>query len=505
MAAWKHPALGPIELMPLKLRPAKVWRHFYDMGEHWERICEGEIGPMRGETEAVVGVVRAEHYELPQIDRVRWHRARNLLVSHHDAIYGPAYAAEMASLGTIWTPGMDGRHRHLALTPQSVLIVVQLELPSWVVTAFRPHPPTQGVEWDEADLRRHAVGYFRKETGMEVESLVRATAENLRLVSAVTPRSPKDVWWLASAVGYGRLLTDHAEVRAGLPAAESVLAAVDGYVMDELRHSLDWEGCLRRLASALKASRPEDAEAVLAASEELLAVAGAVQAAAQADAFCADVEPMIAWLPVEWSHLADRAAMRCQAFGGSQNPVLRLWTAVEDAVVGAMMREAEPAVRPAARLVDSIIPAEPRWRQWRARPATLAKGASTSVAEWVRATLDGLRVARPAPVMGASAPSAQPMEVRGLPAPNAPGFCRVFVADDDNPDGHEVSKHFTGCDGDLWQMDPEDEGVLVILVAGLRPILGAGLNAVLANAAERDDVFVGMRELQPTQVTKASR
>ena len=130
---------------------------------------------------------------------------------------------------------------------------------------------------------------------------------------------------------------------------------------------------------------------------------------------------------------------------------------------------------------------------------------SGAVGAWVQACLDGISVAQPAPALGGGQAAEESSEVRGRPAPRAPGYHRIFVVDRDHPDGCEVSDRFTLSDGDLWRVGPADEGAIVILVAGSRPVPGVGLEAVLANAAERDDVSVGTRELQPIQVTKASR
>ncbi|RZO63731.1 MAG: hypothetical protein EVA89_06310, partial [Sandaracinaceae bacterium] len=97
MRAWAHPSLGPIDLIPRKLCPKKVWQHFYDPGEHWERVCAVDVAVMRRETEAIVGTARATARELPRLAGERWRRARDLLVAHHDGNYAPAYFSEMSS------------------------------------------------------------------------------------------------------------------------------------------------------------------------------------------------------------------------------------------------------------------------------------------------------------------------------------------------------------------------------------------------------------------------
>ena len=495
MASWKHPILGPINLIRRKWRPKKVWKHFYDAAEHWERLCDHDVGALRSQTEAILQVKRAVKCELPWIEQERWPLGRDLLLSHHDAGYAPIYLTEMASAETTWTPGMDSQQRHRALSPRSVFIVVQLDQPSCVVTAYRPHPPTRGVGWNEADLRRHGRWYFRKETGMNIESLVRATAENLQRVTAV-PRSLRELWWLASAVGYGRLLADHQEVQATLPAAEAALGAVEEDLRQKLVAAFGWDECLGRIAGGLKEDRSEDLEEGLSTSEELLAAASAIGAEEAAHSFCVNAEELLGWLPPEWSHMADIAATRCRAFGRSEGAVLRLWTAVETAAVGAMMRQASPAIRPEARFVDELIPADPGWLGWREQIAALAADMSSALGRWLQASVDSVSVIQPAPALGGAEPAEEPWEVHGRPEPDAPHY-RAFVIDEQHPEGHEVTERFTWADGDLWRIDREGDHALVVVVAGESPILGSDLESILAHAAEKEDVLVVQRVLSP--------
>jgi hypothetical protein len=488
--------IGPIEPLPREMRPAKVWKHFYNQSQHWERICERDVASMRREAEAVVGIQRDHREVLPLMDRKRWARTRDLLGRHHDAAYAPAYQAEMSSPDALWTPTQDAQRRHQVLTPNAVFAVVQVDGWNWVVTAFRPLPPIWGLDWNEVNIRRYAADYFRKETGMHGDNLVRITAENLQRASTAVPRSAQDTWWLASAIGYGRLLVHHSEVANALAAAEAVLTISPAEVVAELARALDWDGCLRHLADALKDSRSEEAEAVLATAEELLVAASVIATETQADAFCAEAEALIAWLPAEWGHLLDRAASRREVLGSPDHPVYRLWSAVEDAAVGAEMRELPAAIRPVPRLADAVIAARPPWRRWRARVAQLALVAPTAVTDWVRSSLDGIHVARPAPVMGAAGTPSGSWDVLGRPAPEAPCF-KLFVVDEANPEGHEVTEHFDPAGDKLWIIEPGDEAALIILVASLKPIGDGDLQSVLTEAGRRDDVFVGTKELSP--------
>ena len=503
MSAWKHPSLGPIELIPRKLCPKKVWKHFYDSHEHWERVCTIDVASMRLQAEDIVGTARVNEPNLPRLAGDQWRRVRDILVSHHESTYAPAYSSEMSSPETVWTSSMDAAHRHQALTPRSIFVVVQLDRPrSWVVTAFRPHLPDQDVEWDEAELRRHGVWYFRKETGVNVDDLAPAVAENLRRVTRM-PSTTKELWWLASAVGYGRLLRHVLEVHDALPAAEAALFGTPDSLLEDLRRTLDWQRLMGRLADALKEARSEELEGVLAEAEELLAVGAALGAESAAEAFCAEAETMLPWLPAEWAHIADRARHRVRTVAAEPNLVVRLWIAVEDAATAALAREMEPSFRPASGIADDLIPQQPRWLIWLDRVGDLAARAAAAATSWIDSSIEGLTVAPMMPTMGVSGVSNDEWTVRGRPAPGAPHY-RVFVVDAEHPDGWEVTEQFTEADGDLWRLEA-NEPVLVVIIAGEQPLVGLGMAQVLDEASSRDDVVARARELQPTHATKARR
>lgn len=503
MSAWTHPSLGPIDLIPPNLRPEKVWKHFYDPHEHWERVCSADIAAMRLDAEDIIGAARAGGDSLPPLPAERRRRAMALMVAHHDATYAPAYLSEMSSPETRWTPKRDSARKHRALTPRSVFIVVQLGQPrSYVVTAFRPHPRTEGVEWDEAEFRQHGIWYFQKDTGVRVEDLALAVVENLQRVSS-TPSTVKELWWLASAVGYGRLLRHVPEIRDALPIPETALSGTAEPVIDELRGALGWEALAGRLAEALKETRCEDLEAVLADAEELLAVAAVVGADAEAEAFCDEAEMLLPWLPAEWAHIADRARLRVDAFAMQPSHVARLWNAVEDAGTASLVREVDPSVRPASRVADGLIPQRPRWLSWFDSIADLATRATTAVTTSLERSLAGLTITPSEPILSGSDHTNDEWTIRGRPAPGALHH-RVFVVDAENPDGSEVTDKFTEADGELWLLNA-DEQALVVIIAGETPLVGRSLAQVLKEASTRDDVAVRARELQPTQATKARR
>lgn len=508
MKGWKHPRLGRIDPLSTDAQPHKVWKHFYDEAEHWERLCDTDVASLRGESERIVGEHRERESALPRMSPKKFRRAKKLLKRHHDDFYARIYGSEMMSEETIWTPFMDSQHRVRALTLRSIFVVVELESPECrVVTAYRPHPTLRDVSMNEAEIQRYAKDYFERRTGMKLDGLARTAADCLQRATTAAPVAASDTWWLASAIGYGRLLSTHALVKPKLQVAERMLESVSPNLLTELAESLDWDGCLELVASALKETRPEDLEHALASSEELLAVAGPIEANDAAKEFIEAFELLIAWVPPEWSHLADTAGARTAAFNDSDSLVLRMWESVEEAVLASLIREGEPTVRPAATLIDSLIPPPKPWHRFADRISKLPTriGASVSAAGyWAASSLDSIAVQRPAPAMGDSATDSEHWEVRSTAAENAPDF-RAFVVDDDHPDGYDVSDLFSPTDVSIWQIDSAEDSALVVVVAGEAPLHEGGLDALLNEAEAREDVVVQTREVQPTQVTKAKR
>ncbi len=504
-----HPLPKQIELMPLKLRPSKVWKHFYDPHERWDRICATDIESMRREAEVIVGIAREEKRELPRLpDEQQWWLARDLLVEHHDRAYGPTYDSEMRSCETWWGRSSSKKDRELALTPRSVFIVLENHVQndrgrSRVVTAFRPHPQTQGVDWDEDEFRRHGEWYFKRERGVNTHGFATVVAENLRRVFKA-PSSIKELWWLASAVGYGRLLQHEPEVKDVLLVAESALSGTPNSLLEELRGVLGWQLVLGRLAEALKEVRSEDLDGVLADAEELLMVGAVISAESDADTFCAEAEMLLPWMPVEWAHVAELASHHLSTFTMWSSPVVRLWSAVEDAATAAVIREQEPAFRPASVLVDKLIPQQSRCSILSTKFVDFAGPANVAaISNWIGKSIEGLFVAPLVPTMGGGDITDYEWILRGCPAPNAPHY-RVFVVDKDYPDGYEVTEQFTEADGDLWRLESEEK-VFVVMIAGERPLGGLSMAQVLDEAYTRCDVVVRWRELQPIQATKARR
>src|SRR4051794_9448531 len=82
----------------IRPQPKKVWRHFHDPSEHWERLVGQDLARLRAEADEVVGARRHDQEELLALSGRVKRRAHEVLCRHHDEHYGPIYLAELSSL-----------------------------------------------------------------------------------------------------------------------------------------------------------------------------------------------------------------------------------------------------------------------------------------------------------------------------------------------------------------------------------------------------------------------
>ncbi len=102
---------GKVEAIEERHQPKKVWKHFHDPAEHWERLAGQDLTGLRLEAEELVGVLRSAQLELPDLPGQRKLRAHEALRRHHDDYYGSIYLTELSSHETRWAETIDRRHR----------------------------------------------------------------------------------------------------------------------------------------------------------------------------------------------------------------------------------------------------------------------------------------------------------------------------------------------------------------------------------------------------------
>jgi hypothetical protein len=93
---------GKVEAISAGRQPKKVWKHFHDPAEHWERLAGQDLTGLRLEAEELVGVLRFDQRDLPDLSGQRKRRAHEALRRHHDDHYGPIYLTELSSHETCW-------------------------------------------------------------------------------------------------------------------------------------------------------------------------------------------------------------------------------------------------------------------------------------------------------------------------------------------------------------------------------------------------------------------
>lgn len=489
--------LAPILGIERKEQPQKVWKHFYNPQEQWEHICDENITAMRRETELALGKTWTcqTRKKIPWVRPAIWEQACELICTHHDNAYHNVYSRKLSSLDAKWTLSMDKRFRYYALLPQSIFIVVDVfrDAPTRVVTAFRPHPDLKDVILSEEEIKHYAEDYFARKTNMSTAKLLQITIKSLRDASNTSPDSVSELWWLASAIGYGRSLNQREEIQDALENAEQTLKKVDPELIQALNDALDWDGILEEIAVGLKDERPEDLEHALLSSEQLLAVATAVGASQAIDAFLKESGELLAWLPSEWNQILEEASAKASFYGAHDSPICKLWESVEDAGIGAMLRQATPpAHRPLARYLDALIPPESTLESLYNRIRGLTSRANDTLIGWAKNSLDALELVAFEPVMGGSGESEAQWKVCGEPAAQSPYF-RLFIVEE-NKEPEEVTAQFTAQDGELWWMD---QPILLVLISSESPIQDEDFNTLLEYAKTRNDIAVATKLINP--------
>ena len=462
------------------------------------RISDESPEPLRSKAEKIVGVSRDRAEELPHVDRGLWRQVKNILEEHHNEGYGPTYLRELYSKRSCWTPFADKLQRHSVLTPNSVYVVVQLdENNCFVLTAYRPHPHNVNVNWSEDDLIRYGRNNFASKNNMRISNFKQIIVKELEKCSSAIPTSVRELWWLALAVGYGRLLAYNEDVKTILSRAEKKLTKVKPEIVEQLAASLDWPGCIEGIASALKDDYPEELEAVLVAFEELLVIADAIEEQETSRIFNQQAGELLAWLPAKWDHLIDFAGSRCEIFNEIDSSAGLLWANIEEALLGAVMRESETDIRPEPRLANVVLPPINFWTKLKDRVFAIQNKISEPLELWAKDFLDGISVESPAPVMGDSLDEQLRWDVFGK-TPKDDFNYRAFIVSEGHEDGYEVTDKFNPEDEYLWYFDKKDEKAILVLVVSNIPVCSEkDLDELLVLAENRNDITVRLKELSP--------
>jgi hypothetical protein len=482
---WSHPELGPIRQMPRRHQAEHVWCHLYDPAERWGELAPADPRELHEEAVANGCPPFRPSKRHPPFDR----HARRLLQRHHDQAYGPAYRAELELPDTRWAVKRSDPERWVARSPRAVIIIVVLNPSPWVLTAYRPLPPLPSVGWSEDDAQAQADYVFEKETGMAADQPTRLAQDLVRFAQA-GGGTPRDAWWLALAVARARARVQQAPALEGpLKAAENALAAGLEAAREAISGALVADDVLDRLAEGLKDEHPAAAEMALSDLEDALLVLDTLELDSAASDMLERASSLLAWLPAAFTPLGAQAALRMGDLG-NQGSAAALWSAVEECLEGAQLRASAPVRRPAASLVDSLLPAPGLLD----RLAGLAARSSGTARGWLDQQLATFDVRAPAPVMGQAAQPDLPWPLIGQLAPSGL-WLRAFVVDAEYPDGYDVTDLALAPGATLWQLEQPGQVAHVVVVAASTEVPGDTLAEVLDAVEQRDDAVVLFRRL----------
>jgi hypothetical protein len=481
---WKHPQLGQVGPIRKEHQAEKVWKHLYNPSEQWAALTTSDLRHLRQEALRTGGLA-SWSLGAPPYD---W-RLRRVLEQHHDAAFAPAYMAELGDGATLWGAKQLDAARWVGRTPNAVIGIVLTAPTSRVLTAYRPHPPVVNVDWREEDFQRQADYVFEKETAMDTPS-TRRLIQELRRTSEVGWATTMDVWWLTFAVAQARARVGTApELQDSLAVAERALDSASRDIREELVQRLHLEAMLDRLAAGLQENEPEGVEQALSDIEDTLLVLDVLGAGSELATLLDGASSLMAWTPAAFTTLTQRALYR-RALYVETSAVAALWDAVEESVIGASVRDTPPSRRPAATLVDVLLPRPSladRLAAWAAR------GADESQA-WIHDQLAILEVRSLAPVMGRGVPPTEPFVVVGH-LRSGPRCLRGFAIDEEYPDGHDVTELVMAPGRSLWQLERPGQEVVIVLFATDTPMVSATLSGLFDEAERRGDVTVGTRRL----------
>lgn len=485
--SWRHPQIGLIDPLRKSHQPKKLWKHFYDEAEHWERLCEVDISLLRDKAESILNVRRNERRELSLVSHSFQEHAQQV----HDEHYGRVYMAQMSDSETRWSM-MDKRYRHHALTPYSIFITVALEEPqSVVITAFRPLPKVHGINMSEEQIAEQANLYFENRVFMNIHRLNELT---LRMFShhTTTPQDIESLWSLTLAMGQAQLLRTP-EIRQAVSKAQVLLAQVPDHVVSALVDALDWQACLDQMICALETESLEEMEDALVQAQALLMVAPLLGAQQQATDFVDDAKMVIAWVPASWSILAEHAASRREHFEQQNQILFEMWSFVEQTIWEATLRYQTPSIRPKASIAYALVDAS-------ARPEWLQQ-----LSQWFRSMSDQfkksleqlatLELTPTSPMMGSENVAEKTIEVRvQLNQPHS--YFKAFVVDESRPGGVDVTAN-VASDGLIWMLDDTEDRAVFLLFTSTSPIRGSHLSEICDEVLVRNDVAISSAYIAP--------
>jgi len=360
-----------------------------------------------------------------------------------------------------------------------------------VITAFRPHPETKNVSFDEDDMQKYGQDYFEKKVIMCDSKYTTSLQQNLQKVTTV-PETVQELWRLTSVLGYARgrseLLTEFSRVERLFQQTSQALKV-------ELRNALDWSSLESRLVEAIKELDSEELEDVLIKAEELLITGERLGERSAIDDFLKETQHLLPWLTIESAHVSKLARQRLLALGTCSEYATQLWSAVEDALNVVIMRADEATIRPMSTIAQTLFPEESFWHPILLKLKEIVNPISARCATWVNECSQMLEILPLSPVMGHAEMREEIFGVYGKLGATPPTHYKVFVVSADAPNGYDVTEFFMSSDALLWKTKNQEE-VLVVIIAAEAPLEVQNLSELDQLTTQRGDLAWSTRVLK---------
>ena len=434
---WRHPQLGEVSEMQPEEQEVKGWKHLYDPLERWDQLFDTAIEKLHSQARA--NGCREWRRRLKGMRHPRLARAcRGRLHRHHDEFWRAAYAEALMSpesrIGKdrFW----EGNPTVLA-SPRGVWLVLTPD-GGRVFNAFRPHPPGQGVNWEEHDFAAQAYRRFMQNTGT-------AMSDRSQQLQRVVTR-PVDAWHLALVVGSA--LADPQPVEAD--ALRDAMTRLRGLSESVRRAALPTqEDLLDALEGALDESSEdlEDATTAVLSVENALVAYELLLGEAAAKQLHLVVEGLVAWAPESWLGLETAvAARREETVGVAQ----AWWETVDEVLAAILVSQAETVHSSVSTLADRLT-TPPWWESWAERMSAVPHVLVKPLRMGVQTHAASLGVAE------------EPWDVRSSGLPHG---VQLFIVDADSPEGENVTGDVEDG-GAIWLLEKPGQEAYVVRIEGI--------------------------------------
>ena len=462
--------------IPKKLAPKKIWKHFYSPREQWGQLTDLPIELMKSETEYALGCHRVDSKELPEVDKAQWELARLLFAEHHKEAYAPIYLRERAHPKTKSKHTCIGsmRPREKALSIKGVIIITEYGDSPFVVTAFRAVPPRRATEFSVSEFYDASLHYYNRSGNREMKEMRKTLIESLRRHVSL-PTSQGALWSLVRDIAIGQVYLESESIE--LRQAQSLFSTINSAEIKLLTDSLDWEGVIERLKASVMEDDELEIESALIDVEQLAALGELLHLQATVRELLDEASEILSWLSVDSWSINRIANQNLKDMVDQSSNVARLWLMVLESHMMAVADEEahETATYAETPITDLLFPPEevdveaPWLSKVRALISTHLTNLRQQSDEVLNELLNAVVLSEPnemSVMLSGASPNGNDDEYEillSIECTPPEGDYRVYIIDEDNPEGCDVTESYRVAGDTLWELRWGERALVVII------------------------------------------